>query len=260
MNREHVAFVGGGRITRILLAAWKRAGCMPERLAIIEPDAAATERLTKLYPQARVCTDRVELVRDVSVVFLAVHPPHIVQAADSLSSSLPADTLVISLAPKVTLAQLANHLPRSACIARILPNAASLIGKGFNPLVLGGNWEQPTRARLRQLLEPFGEFPEVPERQMEAYAILTAMGPTYFWFQWQELRQIAAKMGLAATDADHALQAMLKGAVELLLESELTYEDVVDLIPVRPLKDDEDLWRTVLNEKLLAMHKKIQPA
>jgi pyrroline-5-carboxylate reductase len=260
MNCEHVAFVGGGRITRILLAAWERAGQLPERLAIIDPDAVAAERLTKLYPHARVCTDMVELMQDAPVVFLAIHPPLVVQAAESLSRCLHADALVVSLAPKVTLAQLANHLPSNAHVARFLPNAASLIGKGFNPLVFGGNWEQPARTRLRQVLQYFGECPEVPESQMEAYAILTAMGPTYFWFQWQELRQLAAKMELAATDADHALQVMLQGAIELLFQSGLTYEAVVDLIPVRPLKEEEDLWRSVLTEKLLATRKKIRPS
>jgi len=43
----------------------------------------------------------------------------------------------------------------------------------------------------------------VDECDLEAYAILTGMGPTYFWFRWQTLRDIAGNLGLtpAATDA-----------------------------------------------------------
>lgn len=116
-------------------------------------------------------------------------------AAESISSHLAADTLVVLLAPKVTLTQLTARLPANAFVARFLPNAASLIAKGFNPLVFGGNWDQPARLRLRQLLQHLGECPEVPENELEAYAILTAMGPTYFWFQWQQLRELAVELG-----------------------------------------------------------------
>jgi pyrroline-5-carboxylate reductase len=35
------------------------------------------------------------------------------------------------------------------------------------------------------LLDSLGAHPVVPEETLEAYAILVAMGPTCFWFQWR---------------------------------------------------------------------------
>ena len=43
------------------------------------------------------------------------------------------------------------------------------------------------------------------EDKLEAYAILTAMGPTYFWFQWQELLQIGLSFGLDALEIETGL-------------------------------------------------------
>jgi hypothetical protein len=40
----------------------------------------------------------------------------------------------------------------------------------------------------------------VPEEALEAYAILAAMGPTCFWFQWQTMRELAAAFGLVPAD------------------------------------------------------------
>ena len=51
MNCEHIAFVGGGRIAHILLGGWNRTGRLPQELTVLEPDAAASGRLTELYPQ-----------------------------------------------------------------------------------------------------------------------------------------------------------------------------------------------------------------
>ena len=56
-----------------------------------------------------------------------------------------------------------------------------------------------------------GRWPEVEERTLEAYAILTGMGPTYFWYQWQALRDLAGQFGLSAEQADDALRHMIEG-------------------------------------------------
>ncbi len=260
MNCEHVAFVGGGRITRICLATWERAGRLPERLAVIEPDAVAAELLTRLYPQVHLCQDSTALPPEVSVVFLAVHPPQVLPAAESLASHVTAETLIVSLAPKITLAQLAAKLPATTRVARCLPNAAAMIGQGFNPLSSGDHWDQPAHARLRQLLQHLGECPEVPENDLEAYAILTAMGPTYFWFQWQQLRELAAELGLAEAQATRGITAMLQGAIALQFDAGLSYDAVVDLIPVRPLREDEEALRKVLKDRLSATYQKIKPS
>ncbi len=57
------------------------------------------------------------------------------------------------------------------------------------------------REVLQGLLAPLGECPEVEERHLEAYAIVTAMGPTYFWPQLYELRALAESFGLPAQRA-----------------------------------------------------------
>ena len=259
MNCEHFFFVGGGRIARILLAGWNRVGRLPQEFVVVEPDPVAAERLTNLYPQARLCRNPAEHVRDATVVFLAVHPPQVLSSAETISSYLADNTLVVSLAPKVTIAQLTARLPANCCVARVLPNAASLIGKGFNPFALGGNWDQPARVRLRQLLQDLGECPEVAEKDLETYAILTAMGPTYFWFQWQHLRALAMELGLAEKDASRATAAMLQGATGLLFDAGLSYEAAVDLVPVRPLRDDEESIGKLLTDRLLATYQKIKP-
>jgi hypothetical protein len=55
------------------------------------------------------------------------------------------------------------------------------------------------------------------------------MGPTYFWFQWQTLREIAESFGLAPAEADRALRAMLDGAVRTFFDAGLAAEQVLDL-------------------------------
>ena len=62
------------------------------------------------------------------------------------------------------------------------------------------------------LLSPLGECPEVAEEKLEGYAVLSAMGPTYLWFQLQALREVAAGFGLSEADIAPAMKRMVCGA------------------------------------------------
>jgi pyrroline-5-carboxylate reductase len=78
----------------------------------------------------------------------------------------------------------------------MIPNAPSLIHKGYNPVVYSDLISTDEKTSLRELFGTWGEAPEVAEAKLEAYAILTAMGPTYFWFQWLKLQELGATSSL----------------------------------------------------------------
>ena len=79
------------------------------------------------------------------------------------------------LAPKFTVGKLTELLGGFARVARVIPNAPSVVNFGFNPVafapVLGANHKR----EISELLAPLGECPEVAEEKLEAYAVLTAM-------------------------------------------------------------------------------------
>ena len=70
-------------------------------------------------------------------------------------------------------------------------------------------------------MKPLGDFPEVEEGKLEAYAIITAMGPTYLWFQLCELNELAKSFGLSEKEAAKAISKMTKGALKTLFDSGL---------------------------------------
>jgi pyrroline-5-carboxylate reductase len=86
------------------------------------------------------------------------------------------------------------------------------------------------------------------------------MGPTYFWFQWQALRELAGEFGLPAKDADAALMAMVDGSVATLLKSGLSASATMDLVPVKPLAEMEPTVTHAYRAALPALHAKIRPA
>jgi len=256
MSANTVGFLGGGRVVRILLEGWQRAGRMPVEVIVHDPDSQALAKLQARFPGVRGTPD-IWLLGQMARVFAAVHPPALVDALRPLVGKLRPDAVVVSLAPKVRIARLTEALGGFAKIARIIPNAPSLVGAGFNPVAFGPGLPEDDRRAVQALLEPLGACPVVPEEHLEAYAVLTAMGPTYFWFQFQQLRELGLSFGLPAADVDAGLAAMAAGAARTLFASGLSAEEVMDLVPVKPLHDEEEAIRTAYRRQLTGIYQKL---
>jgi pyrroline-5-carboxylate reductase len=175
-----------------------------------------------------------------------------------LASQLRPEAVLISLAPKVTIAKLTETLGGFGRIARAIPNAASVVNAGFNPVTLSPALAGTERDGLLGWLGKLGDCPVVAEEQLEAYAVLTAMGPTYLWFQLDQMRKLGESFGLPPGAAGTALARMVAGAAKTFFESGLTPEEVMDLVPVKPLQEEEAGIRSAYQTRLEAMYRKLK--
>ena len=251
-----VGFIGGGRVTRILAAGWRRADALPAQFLVHDPDPHAIEALRAEVPNIELVA--ADVVAAADYVFLALHPPVLPGALAEIKPLLRRDAILVSLAPKIPIAML-EHMAGTRRVARMIPNAPSIVGQGFNPVTFGAGLDERGRTMLTGLFAAWGRAPEVAEQTLEAYAILTGMGPTYFWFQWQALREVATQLGLAAPDIDTALRAMVEGALSTLLDAGISPAAVMDLIPVKPLAQLESDVTAAYHTLLPALHSKIRP-
>ena len=85
------------------------------------------------------------------------------------------------------------------------------------------------------------------------------MLPTYFWFQWNELSKLGIQMGLSEEESKFSVQQTLVAAINLMFESELSPEQVMDLIPVKPIGEHQSLITEIYQSKLMGMFEKIKP-
>ncbi len=258
MSDKSIGFVGGGRITRILLEGWRRANALPTDIVVSDCNADTLAKLKTQFPAVRTAGDSLAAAAQ-GIVFLAVHPPAMAEVATAIKGSVRPEAIVVSLAPKFTLTKLAGLLGGFARLARVIPNAPSVVNFGFNPLAFAPALTVADRTEIAALLSPLGECPEVAEEKLEAYAVLTAMGPTYLWFQMQALREVAAGFGLSDAEIAPALKRMVCGGARTLLESGLTPAEVMDLVPVKPLAEMEAQVSELYRARLPGIYQKIKP-
>lgn len=257
MSLQSVGFIGGGRVARILLGGWRRASTLPNEVVVYDPDKKALDFLRlNVGPEIATTGDAAQAA-SADLVILAVHPPAFDVALAAVRPGLRPDTIVLSLAPKVVMSRMAEALGGFSRLARMIPNAPSIVGAGYNPIAFAEALGDVERREILALFETLGECPEVEEEVLEAYAIVSAMGPTYLSFQLAALRDLGVEFGLTPEAAARATERMAAGAAVTLFDRDLNEAEVLDLIPVRPLAAHEEGIAAAYRSALPALYKKL---
>ena len=258
MKTKSIGFIGGGRITRIFLVAFRNAAMNIDHVRVFDPQETVLRELKSQFPEIVTSSNNITGAAGTDIVFLAVHPPVMMETLAKINGVLNPDAIVISLAPKITIQKMTDALGGFSHIARINPSASSIINKGLNPVCYSPSMTGEMKAFVKELMLPLGALPEVTEPKIEAYAMISAMGHTYFWPQIQKLHELAISFGMDESEAKSVIAEMLNGTSETLFKSGLSYAEVVDLVPVKPLKEVESTIIGYYEEYLTALFNKIK--
>ena len=257
MKTKSIGFIGGGRITKIFLQAFQNKQIKFDSVTVCDTNEEVLKALKSQFPNIETCFFA-DLPAKQDLVFIALHPPMIMDMLDKIRGMVSEQSLLISLAPKISIEKIAAKLDISN-IARMIPNATSFINEGYNPISFSPSFSAQEKNEVTELLETLGKTFEVDEAKLESYALISAMLPTYFWFQYNELQGLGGEMGLSEVEAQTAIKETLLAANHLFFDSGLSSEQVIDLIPVRPIGESEDQIKDIYHTRLMGLFEKIKP-
>jgi pyrroline-5-carboxylate reductase len=258
MTNKSIGFIGGGRVAQIVLQGWKKAGRIPANIVVTDNDADVLGKLQNEFQNIETIIDDPKRCAASDIVFIGLHPPVIGGVLQEIRSVIKPSAIIVSLAPKISIAKISDGLGGFKNIARVIPNAPSIVNEGYNPVAFSPDMSAESKHLIVELFRPLGDIPEVAEELLEAYALFTAMGPTYFWFQLYELQELIASFGISPKAIHDGLPKMINGAVKTMFESGLTPAEVMNLIPVKPLAEEEPIIKEYYRNRLTALYKKLK--
>jgi pyrroline-5-carboxylate reductase len=255
--KKSIGFIGGGRVTKILLQGFKNRNIKFGKVVVADTNAEVLTNLKKQFPEVEAADSKT--VAGQEIIFISLHPPVVMDTLELLKGDLKSDSVIISLAPKINLAKLSAKIGHVKNLVRLIPNATSFINEGYNPVTFSTGFDKTEKREILDMLGQLGTTFEVAEEKLESYAIMSAMLPTYFWFQWKELASIGMKIGLTEEEAKASINDTLVASLNLMYKSGLTPVQVIDLIPVKPIGEHENQINEFYNTKLIGLFEKIKP-
>lgn len=201
-----------------LLAGLLRKGvASAERLTVSDPHSQRREWLARRFGVA-VHADNRAAAQGADLIVLCVEPQVLDSVLADLSSILPSNPLLISVAAGYPLSRLQKQLKTATRLVRAMPNTPSTIGEGVTALSLVPGLSSQDQDRARCLFESVGKVVVVEERLMDAVTGLSGSGPAYVFAMVEALADGGVLMGLPRATAQVLAAQTLAGAARMVLE------------------------------------------
>ncbi len=257
MKTKSLGFIGGGRITRIFLQAFVNKKAIFSSISVFDTDSKTLDTLKLHFPFIQVAKSAQECA-EKDIFFLALHSPVIMETVQQIKDVVTEQTILISLATKMTIEQIASFV-RCQQIVRVLPSAISIINQGYNPVTFKLTMIGIQKWSILEMLNILGHAFETSEEKLEGYAVISSMLPAYFWFQWHEVETIGTQFGLSLAECRESIYETLNGALNTMYRSGMSPKGVMDLISSKPISENEELIKAIYREKLSEAYHKIRP-
>ena len=109
METKSLGFIGGGRITKIFLQAFANKRVDFSSIVVCDTNVDTLTKLKDQFPKIQT-TDSGSLAAELDLVIIALHPPVIMETLEKIKSDVREKAIVISLAPKISMAGISAKL------------------------------------------------------------------------------------------------------------------------------------------------------
>ena len=189
--RFEAGFIGVGNMGGALASAVYKSS--PD-LAVCDKSAAKADAFLAAHPRAEAA-DQYTIARESHFLFLAVKPNVILSVARSLADYITDDTVVVTMAAGVPLADIADAIETGRCI-RIMPNTPCAAEEGTVLYSVGSDVTPGDEAAFLDLMQFSGMVDKIDEKLIDAAAALSGCGPAFVYMFAEALADGAVRCGL----------------------------------------------------------------
>ncbi|MGC8486183.1 MAG: pyrroline-5-carboxylate reductase [Candidatus Baltobacteraceae bacterium] len=183
---------------------------------------AIHDALRRADPQQHVAIlgrgDSREALVDAESVLLCVKPHQVLDALETIASSMRPGALLVSVAAKTTLASLRAALPPGIGVVRAMPNLPVAELAGMTALASESTEEDIQRSEA--IFGAMGRTVRIDERLMDAATAMNGCGPAYLYLIVEAWIDAGIKLGFSYETARTLVAQTMLGAATAVLASE----------------------------------------
>ena len=199
---NRIAFLGCGSMNEAILGGLLEAGTDPADVVATVRRAGRASELAERYHGITAIAGEEEpdnnrqATKGSAVVILGVKPVGITDLAREISPALSPDTVVVSVAAAVSIAQLEAALPPGQPVIRTMPNTPAKLGRGVVSVSPGTHCTPEQLQKVKGILKGAGTVVEVPEEQVDALSAISGSGPAYAFYLADAMASAGEELGL----------------------------------------------------------------
>jgi pyrroline-5-carboxylate reductase len=218
-----VVLVGAGKMGSALIGGWLGGGISSTTstttITILDPAPSEAAEMAARDKGVRLNPAPADIAAP-SVLFLAIKPQILDEAAPQIAPLVGAETLILSILAGKTTANLKARLPTARAIVRAMPNTPAAIRRGITAAYPTPAVTADQRATADELLSAVGRVEWLDdESHLDAVTAVSGSGPAYVFLLAECLAEAGAAAGLPPDLAARLARATVEGSGELMHRS-----------------------------------------
>jgi pyrroline-5-carboxylate reductase len=211
-----LVLLGCGKMGSAMLEGWLKDGLPPSSVWVQDPFPSDWVKSTGVHVNA-------ELPAKPAIVLIAVKPQMMQDALPVLQKMGNGDTVFLSVAAGISIAQYEAILGDQTPVVRAMPNTPAAVGKGITAIIGNAVVSSAALGLSETLLSAVGQVVRLEsEDQMDAVTGLSGSGPAYVFHMIECLAKAGEAEGLAPELAMSLAKATVAGAGALAEAAEET--------------------------------------
>lgn len=215
---KRVGFLGSGQMAEALARGLIDRGVVePSQISCSDPAQARKELFRSLG--ATPYDSNADVAEHSDVLFVSVKPQYVQPVLAEARPRLRDNTLVVSIAAGVTVAQLLEAAGPNARVCRVMPNTPCLVGETAAAMCLGGRATHEDGETVVALFSAVGKIYQLEEKLLSAVTGLSGSGPAYVYMIIEALADGGVRAGLPRDVAQGLAAQTVLGSAKMVLET-----------------------------------------
>ncbi|MDD6334118.1 MAG: pyrroline-5-carboxylate reductase [Clostridia bacterium] len=213
-----IGFIGMGNMGYAMLKG-ALSEFAPSDIVFSSPDREKSERIVK-ETGIRYAESNAECGNNAKYIILAVKPQMYPTVLKNIENVVTEESVVISIAPGITIASIKNALGSNIRVVRAMPNTPALVGEGMTGVSFNASdFSFEERDIIDKFFNSFGKVVYVDEKLMDGIVCASGSSPAYVYMFIEALADGVVKYGIKREDAYKLVAQTVLGSAKMVLES-----------------------------------------
>ena len=218
MNRK-IGFIGCGNMAKAMIGGIIESKLVsPQDVIASDGYMPSLEGTSEKYG-IKITQDNKEVASSSDVVFLAVKPNMYEAVIDEIKDSVDEKTMIVTIAPGKTLANIEKCFGKKVKVLRTMPNTPALVGAGVTAVCPNSEINKEEFEALREIIGTFSLVEQVDEKLFDAVVSVSGSSPAYVFMFIEAMADAAVIQGMPRDKAYRFAAQAVMGSAKMLLET-----------------------------------------
>lgn len=167
-----------------------------------------------------LCKDNLEIAKNSKYIILAIKPQIYGACISQIKNNLNPESVIISIAPGITIESLKESLGYETKIVRVMPNTPSLVNEGMSVLSFSDDeFTLEERSDVEDIFKSCGQIETIDEQYMDAIVPISGSSPAYIYMMIEALADGGVNLGLPRKLSYKLAAQTVLGSAKMVLET-----------------------------------------